>query len=316
MSCSGTTLPSGARDRQLDGAPDASRGACACFDALHPAVSFAYWLALLLVGMLAFQPVVTALFFAISLAHGALIRGGRDVAHSLAWQLPLVVAIAMANPLFSASGSTELVRIGFRAVYAESLLYGACMGVSLAGMLVTFANAARVLSADKVMQLFGGVAPTVGLMLSMTMKLVPQFVRQGRAIDAAQRACTSARGGCATGRRARMSGAFRLSSVLLGWSMEDSLDTADAMKARGWGAARPRTTYVRERFRARDACALAVVLLVAVAAALACWQACRAFSFYPVVSGVGPAWQYAPFALYGALPFLWVAGMKAKERAR
>ncbi|WP_165248473.1 energy-coupling factor transporter transmembrane component T family protein [Adlercreutzia sp. ZJ141] len=294
---------------------DAGRGACACFDVLHPVVSLVYWLVLLLVGMLSFQPVVTALFFAISLAQGALIRGGREVARSLAWQLPLVAVIAVVNPLFSASGSTELFRIGFRAVYAESLLYGACMGFALVGMLITFANAARVLSADKVMQLFGGVAPVVGLMLSMTMKLVPQLVRQGRVIDSAQRACTSARPHRTLGRRERMRDAFRLSSVLLGWSMEDSLTTADAMKARGWGAAKRRTAYVRERFRTADALVLVALLIVAAAAALMCWQVCRAFSFYPVVSGIEPVWYCVPFALYGALPFLWVAGVKTKEHA-
>ena len=44
----------------------------------------------------------------------------------------------------------------------------------------------------------------------------------------------------------------------MGWSMEDSLETASAMKARGWGAAVRRTTYARHRFRRLDVAALAV----------------------------------------------------------
>ena len=63
------------------------------------------------------------------------------------------------EPAVLASGSTELFRIGLRAFYLESFVYGACMGVMLASVLVLFSNAAQVLDSDKVMALFGGVAP-------------------------------------------------------------------------------------------------------------------------------------------------------------
>ena len=219
----------------------------------------------------------------------------------------------MANPLFSASGSTELFRIGLRAFYLESFVYGACMGVMLASVLVLFSNAAQVLDSDKVMALFGGVAPTVGLMLSMTARLVPQFVRRGNGIADVERACTAARPAEEpAGKLAVMRGYLRRTSVLMGWGMEDSLETAGAMKARGWGAVARRTTYARYRFRRFDAAALACGGALALLAAAAAWAACAEFRFYPTIGGLAPWWSYLPYALFACLPL----AITAKEHLR
>lgn len=288
------------------------------FDLFHPVVALAYFAILLVMSMAAMQPVYLLVSLAAALALGAVLRGARVVVRSLAWQLPLVAIVALANPLFSASGSTELFRIGVRAFYLESFVYGACMGVMLASVLITFSNASRVLTSDKIMALFGGVVPTVGLMISMTARLVPQFVRRGSAIEGVARACTAARPAASTlpdatksaSRRLRFREHMRLTSVLMGWSMEDSLETADAMKARGWGVAPKRTTYARFRFRRLDACALAFLMVVGASAAVAAWAACAQFRFYPSIVGFASWWSYVPYVLFAVLPLV----MEARER--
>ena len=109
-------------------------------------------------------------------------------------------------------------------------------------------SASRVLTSDRVMALFGNAAPTVGLMLSMAARLVPQFVRRG-ADDRRRATRVHARPGqpSAKARRRRsrarrgaaLRDSLRLSSVLMGWSMEDSLETAERHDARAAGE-RPR----------------------------------------------------------------------------
>lgn len=163
------------------------------FDRYHPVVAFCYFVVLLVVEMAAMQPVYLTISFSAALACSVSLRGARATGRTLAWQLPLVAVIALANPLFSASGSTEIFRLGVRAFYLESFAFGACMGLMLATVLLTLESASRVLTSDKVMALFGNAAPTVGLMLSMTARLVPQFVRRGTDIGGVQRACTAAR---------------------------------------------------------------------------------------------------------------------------
>lgn len=275
------------------------------FDLYHPAVPACYFAAALVLGMAAFQPVLLGISLAAALACSICLRGWRAAGKSLLWQVPLLLIVTVANPLFSASGSTELFRIGLRAVYSESLAYGACMGAMLVGTVLWFSNASHVLTSDKVMALLGNAVPTVALMLSMAARLVPQFVRRGTEIASVQRACAAAR---PSGAKAQAAARIRMLSVLMGWSMEDSLDTADAMRARGWGATRRRTAYRRCRFRLRDGAALALVLAWAALCAFLAWTACSQFTFYPQLSTLVPWWGYVPYALFLLLPVLLQAG--------
>lgn len=304
------------------------------FDAFHPAVAAVYFVGVLAFTMAAFHPVYLGVSFVAALAYDVLLRGWRAVARSLIWQLPLVLIVALINPLFSSSGSTVLFRIGYRAVYLESVLYGAGMGVMLVAMIQWFANAACVLTSDKVMALTGRALPTVGLMTVMTMRLAPQFVRRGRAITDVRRACTAvgyaSDEGSSNAETTRRSPVFfhrfaktkasaqehlRASSVLMMWSMEDSLETADAMRSRGWGAARSRTTYARVRFRARDAAALTVVGALALVTAVFAVSVCEQFSFYPAVTPLQMHEGYVLFAVFMALPFFSELIDRARWRA-
>ncbi len=195
------------------------------------------------------------------------------------------------------------------------------MALLLVCVMQWFSNADAVLGSDKVMGVLGRALPTVGLMLSMTMRLIPRFVRRGRTINAALGACTAAH---ATGteahtpqrlatetakpqtadtnaataactqpspktpkrtRRARFSDQLRTVTTLMGWSMEDSLEAADSMRCRGWGATRKRTTFQRQRLRTRDGVLLAVLALLTAAAGIAAWQLMQGFGFFPALHG-------------------------------
>ena len=100
----------------------------AAFSMSHPAVPALYMVLTLGLTMFSMQPVLIALSLAGGLAYGFATRGAARTLGALRWQLPVILIIALVNPLFSASGSTELFRIGMRAVYLESMVYGLCMG--------------------------------------------------------------------------------------------------------------------------------------------------------------------------------------------
>ena len=325
------------------------RGArCAAFETMHPAVPAVYVVATLALTMFSMQPVLIALSLVGGLAYDFASRGAAATLGALRWQLPIILIIAVLNPLFSASGSTELIRLGERAVYLESLAYGACMGGMFVASILWFEAAGSMLSYEKVMSLLGNAAPVLTLMISMCMRLIPQFARRGRTVLAVQDAIVPGRGagiastgaaaagadgalgvagaisrtaGDAAGplgdaargagkdepstlgiRRDLVARRLRASSVLMGWSMEDSLERADAMRARGWGGAGRRTTYMRYRFCARDGAALAVLLLGAAAACAIAAAATSRFTFYPQLSPVAPWWGYALYAAWMLMP--------------
>ena len=275
------------------------------FDTMHPAVPALYLAITLALSMAAIQPVLIVLSLFGAFAYGCCARGFGACAQALRWQLPVILVIALFNPLFSASGSTELFRMGGWAVYLESLCYGCAMGGLFVASIVWFQAAAELLSFDKVMALFGNAAPIIALMISMTMRLVPRFLRQGRQIAAVQGVVASGFAGEGRG-HGGLSDAFssrlRLSSVLMGWGMEDSLETADAMRARGWGATPRRTTYTRFRFSSADAVACAALAVGGVLCAVLAWAATSQFSFYPTMSHLVVWWGYVPYAAWMLLP--------------
>ena len=145
----------------------------AAFSMSHPAVPALYIVLTLGLTMFSMQPVLIALSLAGGLAYGFATRGAARTLGALRWQLPVILIIALVNPLFSASGSTELFRIGMRAVYLESMVYGLCMGGLFVASVLWFEAAASMLEYDKVLALLGNAAPVIALMISMCMRLIP-----------------------------------------------------------------------------------------------------------------------------------------------
>ncbi len=269
------------------------------FATYHPAVAFVFLACAIVISMAALQPVFVALSFLGALACSVVCRGARATAGSFVWIVPLWLVVAIANPLFSASGSTEILRIGVRAVYVESLVYGGCSGGMLASVFLWFSSYAACMNSANTMALFGNVLPIVSLMVSQVMRLVPQFVARGRGIAAAQDAVSAA---APQTKRQQTAGRLRIVSVLMGWGMEDGIERSDAMRARGYDCGARRTTYKRYRFGRVDASVLAAIVVLAAVAGACAAAVCLRFSFYPTLSGWGAWWAYLPYALLMAVP--------------
>ena len=88
----------------------------------------------------------------------------------------------------------------------------------------------------------------------------------------------------------------------MGWGMEDSLERADAMRSRGWGAATRRTTYARYRLGRGDVAALVGLALFGAAAVAVAATATTQYSFYPQLSVPAPWLGYAVYAAWMMLP--------------
>lgn len=293
-------------------APHAAFGTC---HAIVPATYFAGTVALC---VLSPQPVLAAIWLAGALCFSLASRGPRATLRGLRWQLPMVAVVALANPLFSASGSTLLLRVGPMAIYLESVCYGACAGCVLAAAIAWLSCAAEVVTQDRLLAVAGSRVPVVALMVSMAARLVPQLVRRGNVVTSVDRVVTGpvakdgavpARGRGLRGLRSRVASAATVSGALVGWSLSDSLDAADSMRARGWGAAPERSSYQPWAFRSSDAWALTLVVCLVGLCALLGWVACSQYRFYPTMSVLLPWWGYAPYALLSLLPSI----LHAKE---
>lgn len=214
--------------------------------------------------------------------------------HGLAAVLFLVSAII--NPLVSQNGVTVLLFLGDRAVTAEAVLYGVAAASMIVSALYRFLVLSRALTADRLLYLTGRLSPRLSLVLSMAMRFVPLFFRRAAAIRETQTALGLYREDRLF---PRIKGGLRVFSVLLTWSLENGIVTADSMAARGYGTLPRRTSFSRIRFTKRDGVRLSLVLLLTAGTLVPLLAGALDFDYYPAVSAAGSS----PLGILGQVSF-------------
>ena len=277
------------------------------FDIYHPLIAFSYFAAMLVLSMALIQPATITLSFLGAFTYSLSLQGLRTTLKKLIWQLPLIAIITLVNPLFAAAGSTELFRIAAHPIYLESLVYGACFGGLLVTVMIWFSNASCVLTYDKISALFGNRIPTIALMITMMLRLIPQLILQGKEIQVVQQINQPTQ---SQTKKMRIAGFIRQSTALMGLSMEGSLETADTMRSRGWDSKTQRTTYKRHSFTSRDAYALIMLCsLVAINGVFAIVFLSQ-YQFFPTLIVPSVWWEYVPYVLLAFFP---IVGQKIED---
>ena len=124
--------------------------------------------------------------------------------------------------------------------------------------------------------------PKIGLVLSMAFRYIPLFQNQMRKINQSQKTM----GLYATDSIPdKVGGGIRVFDSLIAWSMENSIDTADAMKARGYGLPH-RSSFSLFRFTKRDGILLTVLFLLCVAILFGFFREAYDFYYYPQIAEI------------------------------
>ncbi|RED53175.1 energy-coupling factor transporter transmembrane component T [Cohnella lupini] len=231
------------------------------FRSLHPVVILTYYAGGITFGMLLFHPLVLMAGWAAAVIVNFHLDGGREWRR---WSLPMltgVVLILLMNPLLSHRGRTVLYYLGDIPITLESVVYGITLAISMLNLLTFFVTYRLVMTEQKFLFLFTRVSPKAALIAMMAMGLVPRLRKRMQELMLIQktRGVTVAEGSMMT--RAR-SGA-RLVGTLLSWTLEDALQTADSMQARGYGTG-TRSSYLGYRFRKRDGLTLIGFVCIAI----------------------------------------------------
>lgn len=158
------------------------------------------------------------------------------------------------------------------------MLYGAAAAVMLASVVLWFSSYNEVMTSDKFVYLFGRVIPALSLVLSMSLRFIPKFKAQMQTVSEAQ-ACIGRDTKNGSVLR-RVGNAVRIFSILVTWSLENAIETADFMRSRGYGLP-GRTAFSIYRFDDRDKAALAWLIFCG-AYLISGWMAGGTyFRYYP-----------------------------------
>ncbi|MCR5665837.1 MAG: energy-coupling factor transporter transmembrane protein EcfT [Eubacterium sp.] len=222
------------------------------FSRCHPIINMYYFIVVLGCTMFVQHPVLLILSFAGATSYAIYLKGSKSVIkRNLIFTLPLLIIVACLNPCFNHYGVTQLIYMEESGnwITLEATVYGVVLGAILFVVIEWFGCFNKVMTTDKFVYLFGKLLPAISLLLSMTLRFVPRFLRQLKRIRNAQK-CVGmdvTNGGFIK----RVKHGLGILSILITWALENAIDTADSMKNRGYGLP-GRSAFSIYRFDRRD----------------------------------------------------------------
>ena len=259
------------------------------FSRYHPVVNLIFYL--LVLGTTMFQMSVGLVFisFFSAVVYFFMLKKTEGLKYC-AVVVGIIIVSAIINPLFSHKGGTLLFYLFTgNPVTLESIIYGLISAIIIGAMLLWFSTFNQVMGVERILGAIGKVLPNVSLLITMIMRFIPQYTRHqrkvsmvnkvnkrnyGEKINLLNREKTEKENVIEARKRQKKKNGIeackkqkkkngidkiidsikegsRTFSITTTWALENSIYTADSMKARGFGTGR-RTNYSNYKFQKRD----------------------------------------------------------------
>lgn len=230
------------------------------FGSYNPHLILAFYFLVILGTVLLSHPAITVGSFGSGLLYVFYLRGRRAV-KLLAFVVPVMILGSLLNPLFNHRGANILTYFRGNPITAEAIAYGIASAFMLGAIIFWFATFNDVITSEKLMHVFGRFAPALTLIFSMVLRFVPRFGRQMKSVAQGQKAV--GRDVASGNLKQKIGHGLKIMSIMTTWSLENSVDLADSMKARGYGSGK-RSHFAIYRMEGRDVI-LAIVMLLGLA---------------------------------------------------
>ena len=254
-------------------------------DRLHPLTVFAFYCAILVLTMTATHPVALLPLFVCAVLLRTVQIGVKKMLSGAPIALLLLLTVSAINLFLVHRGAKILFFLNGKPVTLEAGLAGAASGVMILSVILFCACLSRSLPGDRMLSLFGRRLPRLALLLRMTLGFLPRFRVRYREISDARGALGLA---VARGPLAKIRARLSDLSILLTLMLEESMDQADGMRARGYGL--PGATRAETEPRSERDAILSVCLVLLLIPAL-----------WPLFSGRGE-WNWYPLDTSALVP--------------
>ncbi len=237
------------------------------FSKYHPGVILSYFILILCINIILFDPVLLAVFLGSQVILYIYLKGLRDNFSFFLGGAMLVVFCIATNMLLNHRGMSVIAYIGDLPVTVEAFAYGLKNGILILGMCFMFSSFSQMMTSEKIMALFGARFPAVSLVFSMALGFIPRIKADMKKI------------------MVNKVSPYDVVSTISTIAIEGSMETGIAMRDRGYGKGR-RTSICRRKFRSRDWIVLAVIF------AMGCL-------FVGIYKASGTYMQIFPYLEYG-----------------
>lgn len=227
------------------------------FESFNPIAVAVWFLCAAGIAMFSMNPIILTASFSGAVLFLLINRKNNGASFHL-FALLLFIIMAIVNPVFNHNGGTVLFIMNDLPVTLEALIYGIFAALMIVSVIYHFRNFSDIMTEDKLLYIFGGLSPGLSLVLSMALRYIPLMSRQIKKTENTQRALGLYKEDNIID---KIKGRLLIFGIIVTWSLENGIITADSMTARGYGTGK-RSRYALFRWRKGD------VLLVALAAVL------------------------------------------------
>lgn len=252
------------------------------FKYYNPIVSFTYFIFAIGFSMFMMHPVFLCISFVCAIVCCCFEAGTKKTLRLFITVFPLAIITGIINPLFNHKGATVIAYLPSGNPFtAESVCYGIGAAVMLLSVFFFFFLYNNIITSDKFMYVFGKAIPALSLVISMILRFIPRMGHQAKEIVKAQKAMGKdpSKGNIIV----RCRRWIKVLSILVTWSLENSIQVSDSMKSRGYGLP-GRTTFYIFRFEKRDAIALIWIIINAVIVFYGICTGNVSYSYFPIIN--------------------------------
>lgn len=251
------------------------------FKTYHPIVNFVYFVFVIGFSCIFLHPVCLCISLASGFTYSVMLKGKKAIKTNLIYMIPMLIMMALINPAFNHEGVTVIEYLpSGNPLTLESIIYGLCASAMIVSVICHFSCYNEVMTSDKFIYLFGKIIPGMSLIISMTLRFVPKFAAQFKVVKNAQRCMDRDVSNGSIVKRAKR--ALNILSIMITWSLENAIETADSMKSRGYGLP-GRTAFSIFAFDKRDKKVLICILVLGIYTLVGNLMGRMYFGFFPSI---------------------------------
>lgn len=273
-------------------------GESGLFASAHPIVTASYYTVVIGLLMFSNSPPILASAILAGLLYDMLLKGVKSLRNNIVIVLFMTILSMAINVMFTHNGSTVLFYLGNNRFTLEAAVYGFAMALMISSVIVWFASFNVVMTSEKLIYLFGRFAPVLGLTLSMIFRFVPLLKTRFAMIRNGQKALGASD---AQGFLVKIKRFTKEVSILISWSLEASIESADSMAARGYGL-KGRSSYSLFKFKNSDFLMLVLIVVLGSINGAAYAMGFGRLYYYPVIRAIVKS--SSAFGLLGYISFL------------
>lgn len=246
----------------------------------HPLVSFLYFIGALTLLTLEQHPIFLLMDVCL-LACFILVLDRGDYLKKWGFSIFVIAIVFLViNPLVNHRGTHVLFFFGQNPIMLEAVIQGIMTAFTLMGIFLLMASYNKIVTSDRFLYLFSKFFPQWALLTLLSLRFVPLLRRRLQEIELIQKTKGLS---VKEGRiKERLRAGILVVQILLTWSLEDAIQTADSMVARGYGL-KKRSQYTPYNFRTKDGFLLGILAILLGLNVFGYWLGDSVLSLWPIL---------------------------------